>query len=99
MQGKHTGKYPRLVIWFCFAEANTSDTAHEYPFGEQTDRWADVTKLEYNPDGFTVYNNSDRLCPFDVILKLYSRLNTVNQLYLAAIKFGIWAKVDLFGTL
>ena len=25
------------------------------------------------------------------------RLSTVNQLYLAAIKFGVWAKVDLFG--
>ncbi len=25
--------------------------------------------------------------------------DTVNQLYLAAIKFGVWAKVDLFGAL
>ena len=24
-------------------------------------------------------------------------INTVNQLYLAAIKFGVWFKVDLFG--
>ena len=27
------------------------------------------------------------------------RISTVNQLYLAAIKFGIWAKLDLFSAL
>ena len=82
-----------------------------WPDGQTECNAYEPIRIQINCDYFCIYHfipkQSSKIPP-----KPYSNLTcvlhvqgqqtdstTVNQLYLAAIKFGVWTKVDLFGAL